>query len=78
MSELLSRKSGGGNPKTSGRFETREQLETFVVNYGLKCIPIKIIVAAAGCSRKVVDTILKAFNINGYFKKLVEMARAKA
>ena len=65
--------------KTSGRFSTREKLESFVTHYGMRCIPIKIIVYAAGCSRSVVDKILHNVDIRGYFnrqvKKMSEMLK---
>ena len=72
-------KKKGGNPKTSGRFNSREKLESFVTYYGMRCIPIKIIVYAAGCSRAVVDKILHNVDIRGYFnrqvKKMSEMLK---
>ena len=65
-------KTHGGQPKTSGRFESREKLESFVTYYGMRCIPIKIIVYAAGCSRAVVDKILNGVDIRGYFNRQVK------
>ena len=79
MAVFKSIEKKGGQPKTTGRFASREKLESFVKYYGMRCIPIKIIVYAAGCSRAVVDKILNNIDIRGYFnrqvKKMSEMLK---
>ena len=71
MAELQSRKAG--NPKTTGSFESREKFETFIVEYAVKCVPVKIISSAAGCSSITVYKILKKLGVKGNLNKLVAM-----
>ena len=74
---LLSKCKKGVSKETTGRFDSRQSLEKFVIGCGKDNVKIKLIVEQSGASRKAVDRILKMNNVDNSHKNTAAINGAK-